>query len=109
MPIHAKEGSGMYATIVRCEMHHRSAARADGRAGRTLTTALAALPGFVAVVAIETDAEAGTATAVCLMEEHAGLAAAERVIAQWQQAHVATGKRDVQRMGAGEVIAQWGL
>jgi hypothetical protein len=99
----------MYATIVRYEMHNCTAALAYGHAGRTLTAALAALPGFVAFVALEMDTAAGTVTAVCLVEERAGLAEAERVIAQWQRAQGATVGKEVRRLGAGEVIAQQGL
>jgi hypothetical protein len=99
----------MYATIVRCEPRNGTAALAHGQAGRTLIAALAALPGFVAFVALEMDAGAGTVTAVCLVEERAGLAEAERVIAQWQGEEGATEGRGIQRLGAGEVIAQRGL
>lgn len=99
----------MYATIVHCELQNGTATLAHGQAGRTLTAALAALPGFVAFVALEMDAAAGTVTAVCLVEERAGLAEAERVIAQWQREQGATVGGDVRRLGAGEVIAQQGL
>jgi len=99
----------MYATIVLCELHSGAADLAHGPAWRTLTAALAALPGFVAFVALEMDAGAGTVAALCLVEEHAGLAEAERVIAQWQREQVAAGESGVRRLGKGEVIAQQGL
>jgi hypothetical protein len=99
----------LYATIVRCERHPATAAFARGQAGRALIAALAALPGFIAVVAIETDAASGTVTAVCLIEKRAGLADIERVLAQWQHEQVAIVRSSVQQLGAGEVIAQWGL
>jgi hypothetical protein len=99
----------MYATIVMCELRNGTAALGHEQAGRTLTAALAALPGFVAFVALDTDAMAGTVTAVCLVEERAGLADAERVIAQWQREQGATRGSDMRRVGAGEVIAQRGL
>jgi hypothetical protein len=99
----------MYATVMLCEPRNGTATLAHGQAGRTLTAALAALPGFVAFIALEMDTGAGTITAVCLVEERAGLAEAERVIAQWQRAQGATVGKEVRRLGAGEVIAQQGL
>lgn len=98
----------MYATMIRCDLGARASAAAREGSARALATALAALPGFVAVVAIETDAAAGAMTAVYLVEENTGLAAAERVIAQWQGEEAVEG-RGVRRLGAGEVIAQKGL
>ena len=99
----------MYATMIQCDLGVLADADDRGRAARALTTALAALPDFVAVVAIETDAEAGGFTAVYLVEERAGLAEGERVIAQWQGEQAAMAGRGVGRLGAGEVIAQRGL
>ena len=96
----------MYATIVHCELHNCTSAFAHGHTGRTLTAALAALPGFVAFVALEMDTGEGTVTAVCLMEERTGLAAAEAVIARWQGEQSATVGTGVRR---GEVIMQQGL
>jgi hypothetical protein len=95
----------MYATIVRCDLRTITPSQARECAGRSLATRLSLLPGFVAFIALES--EAGDITAVYLVEERMGLAAAERVIAQWQGEAVEG--RGVRRLGAGEVIAQKGL
>jgi hypothetical protein len=96
----------MYATIVRCDLRTITPSQARECAGRSLATRLSLLPGFVAFIALES--EAGDITAVYLVEERMGLAAAERVIAQWQ-GEEAVESRGVRRLGAGEVIAQKGL
>jgi hypothetical protein len=99
----------MYATMVRCDLGDHASGEGRWRTVRSLATALGTLPGFVAVVAIETDPAAGAMTAVILVEHQAGLAAAERVITQWQGAQDAPVGRSVQCLGSGEVIAQRGL
>jgi hypothetical protein len=99
----------MYATIILCDLHNRTSTLTHGHSGRTLASALAALPGFVAFVALDMDAGVGSVATLCLMEERAGLAEAERVIAQWQAEQNTTTGSGVRRVGAGEVIAQWGL
>lgn len=99
----------MYATMMQCDLCALASAAACDRAARGLVAALAALPGFVAFVAIETDPAVGVVTAVYLAEERAGLAEAERAIAQWQREQVATVRSGVRLLGAGEVIAQKGL
>ena len=101
--------SEMYATMLCCDPGVSATAAARERMARRLAATLAALPGFVAVVAIETDAAAGTMSVVYLAEERAGLAVAERAIAQWQQEQDATEGRGVLRVGEGEVIAQKGI
>jgi hypothetical protein len=104
-----EKGYGMYATVMQCDLGAYSSVAACERAARDLATALAALPGFVAFVAIETDSAAGVVTAVYLDEEHAGLAAAERVIAHWHGQEGAMDGGGFKCLGAGEVTAQRGL
>lgn len=99
----------MYATIVLCDVHNHTPTLAHGHSGRTLASALAALPGFVAFVTIDMNAGTGAVATLCLMEERAGLVEAERVIARWQEEQSAAVGSGVRRVGAGEVIAQWGL
>jgi hypothetical protein len=99
----------MYSTIVQCDLRNLTSAPIHGHAGRALSTALAALPGFLAFVAIESDVEAGRFITICLVEERAGVEEAERVIAQWQREHVSAVGCNLRRLGAGEVIAQRGL
>jgi hypothetical protein len=99
----------MYATIVQCDMHAIASSEERGRMGRTLGTALAGLPGFVAFVALDTEGEAGTVAALCIVEERAAMAAVDHAIAQWQRDFPATVGTGIRRLGAGTVIAQKGL
>jgi hypothetical protein len=99
----------MYATIVECDLSAFAPAAGTGYSGRTLATALSALPGFVAFVALDLEAGMGTVAALCLVEERAALEEAERVIARWQREHMDAVEGGTQRLGAGEVIAQKGL
>lgn len=99
----------MYATIVRCDLHTRMCAGARRQHGRALAKALAALPGFVAFVALDVDADAGMVAALCIFEEQASMAAADGVIAEWQQEHGGAAGSGMEHLGAGAVIAQKGL
>lgn len=97
----------MYATIIRCDLHGIESSHARGQAGRTLATALGALPGFLAFVAV--DGEAGMVAALCIVEDRASLTAARRVTARWQQDVVGIATGGVEEIGTGAVIAQQGL
>ena len=70
----------MYATI-----RHRQGALAStdelARAGRALAVRLAAAPGFVACLLLETPG--GGHAAVCICEDPASLAAADGLVAGW--------------------------
>jgi hypothetical protein len=99
----------VYATIVQCEIPALASADARGRIGRALANALDALPGFVAFVALDADAETATMAALCVFEEQGSIAAAERVIAQWQHEHLGDATAAARYLGAGAVIAQKGL
>jgi hypothetical protein len=99
----------MYATILRCTLPPRTATDARWQRGRTLTTALAALPGFVACVALDAEGEPGVVVALCLVEEQANMAAAERVIAAWQHEQGGAAGTGIACIGQGAVIAQKGL
>jgi hypothetical protein len=99
----------MYATIIHCDMHAIASAHARGQMGRTLATALAALPGFIAFVALDADTVTGAVAALCIFEEQTSIAPAARVIAQWQHDALGAGAAAIQHLGTGAVIAQKGL
>src|SRR5437879_9747793 len=76
--------SSMYATIIRSDLRALASSAERGRTGRSLAAALGALPGFVAFVALDADAEAaGFVVALCIVEDRASLAAAQRLTAAW--------------------------
>ena len=96
----------MYATILRTTFGTLVSASARER---SLGIALAALPGFLAFIALESDPASGAVTMVCLFDRQAGCAAAECAIARWQgEAQASVGPR-IRRLGAGAVMAQKGL
>lgn len=97
----------MYATMLQCAMPAIASSHARGRLGRTLATALSALPGFVAFVAF--DGEAEVVTALCLFEDHQSMVAAQPVIAQWQRGDPGAAETDLRYIRAGEVIVQKGM
>jgi hypothetical protein len=107
-PIHTAR-SVMYATIIRCDLRGIEPSHARGQAGRTLATALSALPGFLAFVALDAEDAAGMVAVLCIVEDRASLAAARRVTARWQQDAVGMAAGGVEELGAGAVIAQRGL
>ncbi len=92
----------MYATI----QHRRGApppADALARGGR----ALAAAPGFVACLLVETPG--GGHAAVCIFEDPASLAAADGLVAGWLPAAPAEPRTGPWGQIGGEVVAQKGL
>jgi hypothetical protein len=100
----------MYATIIRCDLRAIASTAARGRTGRSLAVALGALPGFVAFVALDADAEAaGFVVALCIVEDRASLAAAQRLTAQWHTDTSGAAESGLEELGAGAVIAQRGL
>ena len=65
--------------------------------------------GFLAFLALDTDAASGAVTMLCIFADASSIEAAEREIARWQRdEHATTGTR-IRRLGAGAVIAQKGL
>ena len=73
----------MYATIIRCDLRALASTAERGRTGRSLAAALGVLRGFVALVALDADAEAaGIVVALCIVEDRASLAAAQRRTAE---------------------------
>ena len=96
----------MYATI-----RHRQADPAStdelARAGRALAVRLAAPPGFVACLLLETPG--GGHAAVCICEDPASLAAADGLVAGWAPAACAGAGADPWQRLSGEVVAQKGL
>jgi len=99
----------MYATMIQCDMHAIDSSEERGRTGRLLGTTLAALPSFVAFVALDAEGEAGTVAALCIFEDRAGVEGANCVIAQWQREYPATVGSGIRQLGAGVVIVQKGL
>jgi hypothetical protein len=99
----------MYATIVEVILRTPGSAAAHGHTGRALANALAALPGFLAFLALDTDAASGAVTMLCIFADAAGIEASEREIARWQRDENATTEPCIRRLGAGAVIAQKGL
>jgi hypothetical protein len=99
----------MYATIIRCDLRALASSAERGRTGRSLAAALGALPGFVAFVALEAGDEAGAVAALCIVEDRASLAAAQRRIAQWHPEASGAAEGGVEEINAGAVIAQRGL
>jgi hypothetical protein len=98
----------MYATVYQITFTTLASADARGRTGRSLASALAALPGFLAFIALESEPNSGAVTLLCLFDRQARYAA-ECVIARWQQDERASVGPSIQRLGAGAVIAQRGL
>ena len=75
-----------------------------------LATALAALPGFLACVALDAEGESGMVVVLCLVAERASNAAAERMIAAWQREQGGgAGSNAIEQLEQGAVIAQKGL
>jgi hypothetical protein len=70
---------------------------------------LAALPGFLAFIALESDLASGAVTMLCLFDRQASIAAVEGAIVQWQRGEQASAVPCIRRLGAGAVIAQRGL
>jgi hypothetical protein len=99
----------MFATIIRSDMRALASPAERGRTGRSLATALGALPGFVAFVALDAEGEAGAVAALCIVEDRASLAAAQHRIAQWHTETCGAAEGGVEELGAGAVIAQRGL
>jgi hypothetical protein len=99
----------MYATIFQSTLDTVGSAEERGRTGRSLATALAALPGFLAFIALDSDPARGTVTLVCLFDGQSRIAATEGVIAQWEQDAQPAGERRIRQLGTGAVIAQKGL
>ncbi|MEZ4520185.1 MAG: hypothetical protein R3A46_00880 [Thermomicrobiales bacterium] len=75
----------MHASIFRFDLGSNTSPRERGRRGRTLATALAAVPGFVAFLALES--EAGWLAGLCICIDPAALARAQQVAADWQREH----------------------
>jgi hypothetical protein len=98
----------MYATVVQCDMHTIDSSHERGQVGRILATRLSEIAGFVAFVALDIDAVAGSVAALCIFEDRAGITAADDAIEQWQREYPVVGT-GIQRHGAGAVIAQKGL
>ena len=92
----------MYATI----RHHPGAPPPDDALARAWR-ALAAAPGFVACLLLET--QDGGHASVCIFEDRASLEDADRLVAGWLVAHIAVPGPDPPQLTAGEVIAQRGL
>ncbi len=98
----------MYASVIQCDMHAINSSHERGRLGRILATNLGELSGFVAFVAIDIDSDTGSVAALCIFEDHAGLAAADDAIDQWLHEHYATGV-GIQQIATGALIVQKGL
>lgn len=99
----------MYATIIKYDMHAFATSHERGQAGRVLATLLSEIPGFVAFIAFDVDADAGRVIAVCIFEDLGAIHLAGQIIGGWQQERHGTVGTCMQRLGTGAVIAQKGL
>jgi hypothetical protein len=109
----------MHASMFSLDLGSSAASRNRAQRGRALAAALAALPGFVAFIAIE--AQDGTVTGLCICVDAEALEVARRKAVDWQRevggaihSEPAHGVRiqDPIAMGAlvtGEVIVQRGF
>ena len=95
----------MYATVVRCGLRGVASAEERGRLGRALARPLGALPGFVAFVALKS----GEVAALCIVEDEAGLDAAQQMAHQWYGSEVGAIGGGLVPLSRGTVIAQRGL
>jgi len=97
----------MYATLFYLDLGKSESFRDRGQSGRSLATALAALQGFVAFIAVE--AEDGTVAGLCVCADAAALEAARRTADTWQQTQCGSRGSTIQPLMAGEVIVQRGF
>jgi hypothetical protein len=97
----------MYATIIHCDIPAGVSPAERSQGARTLATALGALPGFVAFVALAADA--GAVAVLCICEDASSMAAANRLAAEWHRAHLGAIGASHTALCTGEVIAQKGL
>ncbi len=97
----------MHASIFRIDFGSCAVTGERWRCGRSLATALNAVEGFVAFIALES--EAGVAAGLCICIDATTLDQAQRVADAWQRnsgGHEGTG---VQPIAKGEVIVQRGF
>lgn len=73
----------MYASMFRMDLGSESSARERARRGRSLAAALAALPGFVALIALEADD--GMVGGLCMCTDEDALETAHQIAENWQQ------------------------
>ncbi len=99
----------MYASVVQCDMQAVDSTLERRQLWRILASRLGALPGFVAFVALDSDAVTGRAAALCIFEDPDGAATADRAVELWHKEYPTTIGTGIQRIGAGAVIVQKGL
>ena len=100
---------GMYATIVECDMEAVTSSHDRGRLGRILASRLSSLPGFVAFIALDANADKGRVAGLCIFEDGSGMVAAENAFDEWQREYATSIGGGIQRLGSGAVIVQKGL
>ena len=99
----------MHAAVIQCDLRMLAAPREREYAGRVLAARLGTLPGFVAFVALDAEAEAGMVTALCICESAASAGEAQRLILQWHADACGDAGIALREIGSGAVIAQRGL
>lgn len=97
----------MHASIFRLDLGCARTARDRWRASRALATALDAVHGFVAFLAIED--EDGAMAGLCIYVDAAALEEIQRAAEDWQREHGGQRPPVIQPLMTGEVIAQRGL
>lgn len=97
----------MYASIIRLDFEECVSTRERGRWCRSLASALDAIQGFVAVIALEADHRAVAVLCVCMDAE--ALDEARQVAATWEHDRDGRQESAMRPLIAGEVIFQRGF
>lgn len=94
----------MYATVFRVDLHAISAFQDRVEAGRSLSTTLGTLPGFVAFMALESQQQ--EMVGLCVCEDLSSIDEAIGLASQWQHTHTDSPVSEIQPISTGRVIAQ---
>lgn len=94
----------MYATVFRVDLHAISAFQDRVEAGRSLSTTLGTLPGFVAFMALESQQQ--EMVGLCVCEDLPSIDEAIGLANQWQRTHAGSLESTLQPISTGRVITQ---
>jgi hypothetical protein len=100
-------GMSMYALMFQLDLADSVPPNERDRSGRSLATALEALHGFVAFIALE--AEDGRLGGLCIGVDSATLEQARQIVSNWQPEQGKTAITQFKPLVSGEVIAQRGF
>ena len=97
----------MYAAMFPLDLGGQASSRERGQHGRALASELAALPGFVAFIALE--AEDGAVRCLCICADAATLTEAQEFALAWQGEHSDASIASIPSCFRGRIIVQHGL